>query len=49
MPRARDATRHRLLGVANMIQGAMADECLPAANDLRLLLQIDSDGNAAMM
>jgi uncharacterized protein YwqG len=46
---ARDASPHKLLGFANTIQGAMEGECLPAANDWRLLLQLESDGNAGMM
>jgi hypothetical protein len=40
---------HKLLGHANTIQGPMEAECTPPANDWRLLLQVDSDGNAGMM
>jgi uncharacterized protein YwqG len=44
-----DAPVHKLLGFANTIQGNMQGECVPAAHDWRLLLQVDSDSNAGMM
>lgn len=42
------ASPHKLLGYANTIQGRMQSECQPAANDWRLLLQVESDSNAGM-
>jgi uncharacterized protein YwqG len=46
---ANEASPHKLLGFANTIQGTMESECVPAAHDWQLLLQVDSDGNAGMM